>query len=215
MQRAARLSRDSPTRPLAERRTDGPQEHGAPADRFHSAWRLLRHPATAADATSMDEPQPADFKTLLRLIREIEIGLLTTLDGEHRFHMRPVQTLRCDEEGVLWFFTDLGSAKAEELRGDARVSVGYAHLVKRLYAAVEGRARIGRDRRKAAELWNALQYAWYPEGLDDPRLGVLEVRIERAEYWMSPGRARYALAAARATLTGEPATVGEDVKLSR
>ncbi|HEY2590769.1 MAG TPA: pyridoxamine 5'-phosphate oxidase family protein [Steroidobacteraceae bacterium] len=163
----------------------------------------------------MNEPQSADFNTLLRLIREIEIGLLTTLDGEHRFHTRPVQTLRCDDEGVLWFFTDVGSAKAEELRRDVRVSIGYAHLVKGLYAAVEGRARVRRDRRKAAELWNALQRAWYPGGFDDPRLGVLELRIERAEYWTTPGRASYALAAARATLTGEPATVGEDVKLPR
>ncbi len=163
----------------------------------------------------MDETQHVDFQTLLRLIREIEIGLLTTLDGEHRLHTRPVQTLRCDDEGVLWFFTDLGSAKAEELRSDARVSIGYAHLVKGLYVAVEGRARVGRDHRKASELWNALQRAWYPEGVDDPRLGVLEVRIERAEYWTTPGRASYAFAAARATLTGEPATVGEDVKLPR
>jgi general stress protein 26 len=156
----------------------------------------------------MDEPRNADFKTLLGLVREIEIGLLTTLDGEHRLHTRPVQTLRCDDDGVLWFFTDLGSPKAEELRTDARVSIGYAHLARGLYAAIEGRARVGRDRGKAAELWNALQRAWYPEGLDDPRLGVLEVHIERAQYWITPGRASYVLAAARALLSGTAATVG-------
>ena len=161
----------------------------------------------------MDKSQHAHFKTLLELIREIEIGLLTTLDVAHRFHTRPVQTLRADDDGVLWFFTDIGGTKAEEIRHDARVSVGYAHLPKRLYATVEGQARIERDRGKAAELWKPLQRAWYPEGLDDPRLGVLEVRIEQAEYWITPGRASYALAAARATLTGAPANVGEDVKV--
>lgn len=163
----------------------------------------------------MDKPQHADFKTLLELIREIEIGLLTTLDDAHRFHTRPIQTLRCDDAGVLWFFTDVGSTKAEEIRHDARVSIGYAHLAKGIYATVEGRARVGCDSGKAAELWKPLQRAWYPEGLADPRLGVLEVRIEQAEYWVTPGRASYALAAVRATLTGAPATVGEDVKLRR
>lgn len=163
----------------------------------------------------MDPSQNADFKALLGLIREIEIGLLTTLEGTRRFHTRPVQTLRCDDAGVLWFFTDLGSPKAKEVRGDARVSIGYAHLARGHYAVVDGQARIGRDRAKAAELWKPLQRAWYPKGLDDPRLGVLEVRIERAEYWITPGRASYALAAARARLTGTPATVGEDVKLRR
>lgn len=161
----------------------------------------------------MDIPQQADFKTLLELIREIEIGLLTTVDGAQRLHTRPVQTLRCDEDGVLWFFTDAGSAKAEELRRDPRVSIGYAHLAKGLYATVQGEGRIRRDRSKAAELWKPLQRAWYPQGLEDPRLAVLELRIEQAEYWITPGRASYALAAARAALTGEPATVGEDVKL--
>lgn len=163
----------------------------------------------------MNPTQHADLKSLLTVIREIEIGLLTTLDGEHRIHTRPVQTLRCDDDGVLWFFTDVGSAKAQELRSDARASIGYAHLARGLYAAVEGRARIGRDRARAAELWSPLQRAWYPEGLEDPRLGVLEVHIERAEYWTTPGRASYALAAAQAAVTGTPATVGEDVKLSR
>ena len=163
----------------------------------------------------MSETQQTELKSLLELIREIEIGLLTTLDGEHRLHTRPVQTLRCDANGVLWFFTDVGSSKAEEMRSDARVSIGYAHLATGRYAAVEGRARIGRDRGKAAELWSPLQRAWYPQGLDDPRLAVLEVHIERAEYWITPGRASYAVAATQAALTGVPATVGEDVKLSR
>jgi len=171
-------------------------------------------PLLAAEP-SMHEPQQPNFKTLVQLIREIEIGMLTTLDSERRFHTRPVQTLRCDDDGALWFFTDLTSAKADELRSDARVSIGYAHMAKGLYAAVEGCARVGRDPRKAAELWSPLQRAWYPEGLEDSRLGVLEVRIERAEYWTTPGRASYAIAAARATLTGAPATVGEDVKLPR
>lgn len=161
----------------------------------------------------MEPPQNTDFKALLGLIRDIEIGLLTTLDGAGRLHTRPVQTLRCDDEGVLWFFTDLGSAKADEVRSDARASIGYAHLAKGHYVAVEGQAHIGRDRAKAVELWRPLQRAWYPDGLDDPRLGILEVRIERAEYWTTPGRASYALAAARAALTGTPATIGEDVKV--
>jgi len=38
--------------------------------------------------------------------------------------------------------------------------------------------------------------------------------VERAEYWLAPGRSAYVVAAARAVLTGKPAgVVGENHKV--
>jgi general stress protein 26 len=71
-----------------------------------------------------------------------------------------------------------------------------------------------RDPRRARQLWTAGQRAYYPFGPKDPRLAILRVTIERAEYWRAPGRMSYVLAAARAMLTGTPAGVlGENVKI--
>ena len=47
-------------------------------------------------------------------------------------------------------------------------------------------ARITKDRAKAEELWNTFLLAWFPKGLDDPNLALLEVDVEKAEYWDSP-----------------------------
>lgn len=150
---------------------------------------------------------------LKELIESIRIGLLTTVDLDGALHTRPVETLRCDADGTLWFFTDHQSPKADELIHDGRVSVGYSEPGKRTYVVVSGRARILRDEALAAELWSFAQRAWYPKGLEDERLSILRVTLERAEYWETPGRAAYLLAAAAATLTGKPVMVARDHKL--
>jgi general stress protein 26 len=162
----------------------------------------------------MPPPEAGDFAKLGELIRDIGIALLTTVDEEGRFHTRPVQTLDFEANQVLWFFTDRGSPKADELRRDERVSLGYADPSKHTYAAVSGIATLVHDPAKARELWTLEQRAYYPEGPQDPRLALLRVQIERAEYWIAPGRISYLLAAARAALSGVPvAVIGENRKI--
>jgi len=157
----------------------------------------------------MAPPRDGDLKRLGELIQDIRIALLTTVDFEGGLHTRPVETLSYEPSGSLWFFTDWHSEKANELLQDVRTSVGYAHPTRNLYVAVSGSGRLRRDPVKAAQLWSASQRAWYPNGVEDERLAVLRVDIERAEYWIAPGRASYTLAAVKAWMTGEPVEAGE------
>ncbi len=162
----------------------------------------------------MADDAEADFEKLRHLIQEVKIALLTTVDIEGRLHTRPVQTLQQDRQGDLWFFTDWHSPKVGELRQDLRVGLGYADPGKHRYIAISGRGSLIRDPHKAAELWTTEQRAWYPHGPQDERLALLRVRIERAEYWIAPGRASYLVAAAKAAASGQPAEViGENHKL--
>jgi general stress protein 26 len=162
----------------------------------------------------MVHSEAGDFAKLRQLIRDIRIALLTTVDDEGRFHTRPIQTLEFEGDGVLWFFTDTGSPKADEVRRDVRVSLGYADPSSHTYAAVRGTGTVFQDADKARELWTIEQRAYYPDGPQDSRLALLRVQIERAEYWIAPGRVSYLLAAARAALTGVPAAViGENRKI--
>lgn len=155
-----------------------------------------------------------DLAELVRLIREIKIALLTTLDRDGQFHTRPVQTLRVEDDGTLWFFTDWSSPKVQELDRDTRVSVGFADPARNTYVALSGLGTLLRDSTKARALWSAEQRAFYPEGPDDPRLALLRVALHKAEYWIAPGRASYLIAAAQAGATGEPVGVlGENRKI--
>jgi general stress protein 26 len=155
-----------------------------------------------------------DLTELTRIIREIRIGLLTTIDREGHFHTRPVQTLKIEADATLWFFTDWSSPKVTELHHDVRVSLGYADLAKNVYVALSGEGNLIRDPQQAKELWSLEQRAYYPDGPDDERLALLRVAILHAEYWIAPGRTSYIVAAVRAGMTGIPAKIiGEDHKI--
>jgi len=160
--------------------------------------------------------QPGDLKKVNELIQSIRIALFTTVDHEGNFHTRPLQTMQVEPEGRLWFFTDWNSPKVDELEHDVRVSLGYANPSNNTYVAISGKGRLFRDREKAKQLWSIEQRAYYPEGPEDSRLALLQVQIERAEYWIAPGRLSYLVAAVEAVVTGKPAgVVGESRKLER
>jgi general stress protein 26 len=157
---------------------------------------------------------PGDFAKLGELIRDIRVALLTTVDRDGGFHTRPVQTLQVEADRTLWFFTDWSSPKVDELQHDVRVSLGYADPAKNVYVAVSGSGSLLRDLQKAKQLWSIEQRAYYPAGPEDERLALLRVVIERAEYWIAPGRTSYLVAAATAAVTGIPASViGENRKI--
>ena len=83
-----------------------------------------------------------------------------------------------------------------------------------MYVAVSGSGGLFRDNQKARQLWSIEQRAYYPEGPEDEHLALLRVLIERAEYWIAPGRTSYLVAAVAAAATGTPAgVIGENHKL--
>lgn len=156
---------------------------------------------------------PDQLTKVTAMIDRIKVGLLTTLDRHNYLHSRPVETLRADGDGALWFFTDWQTTKVDELEEDQQVSLSYVDPKRRTYVVVNGFGSLRSDPPRAQELWRASQRAFYPEGPTDSRLAVLRVRIERAEYWIAPGRLSYLAAAIKAALTGKPAgVIGENRK---
>jgi general stress protein 26 len=165
-------------------------------------------------SSNMSRASPGDLAKLCELIQIIRVALLTTVDREGGFHTRPVQTLDVEGDRTLWFFTDWSSPKVDELHHNVKVSLGYADPAKNAYAAVTGSGSLMRDSQKAKELWSVGQRAYYPEGPSDERLALLRVDIERAEYWIAPGRISYIVATVVAAVTGTPAgIVGENRKI--
>jgi general stress protein 26 len=166
------------------------------------------------EAAMNEHFKPGDLKKVNELIQDIHIALFTTVDSEGSFHTRPLQTLQVEPDGKLWFFTDWSSPKVDELEHDVRVCLGYADPSNNTYVAISGTGKLLRDPEKAKQLWRLEQRAYYPEGPEDPRLALLQVRIERAEYWIAPGRLSYLFAAAGAAVTGNPVgVIGENCKI--
>jgi general stress protein 26 len=158
----------------------------------------------------------ADLEKLADLIEESRIAMLTTVDTDGALRSRPIATLQLDAHGVLWFFTSASSPKIDEIEQHRQVNLSYVNPDAHDYVSISGTARTVRDRVKMRELWTPWVKPWFPRGLDDPDLVLLQVTIERAEYWDAPDSAAKRLfGLTRALATGNRRALGDNVKISR
>ena len=155
------------------------------------------------------------IKKLAAMIKDIEFAMLTTIEEDGSLCSRPMATQQVEFDGQLWFFTHASSPKVEEVAQDRNVNVSYANPDEQRYVSVSGKARLVRDQAKIRELWNPALKAWFPEGLDDPQLALLNITVERAEYWDSSQSAFVHLVGfVKAVATGEAYHPGENEKLN-
>lgn len=156
----------------------------------------------------------AGMQKLADLIYEAHIAMLTTEEPDGSLRSRPLATLQIDSEGKLWFFTALSSGKVGEIDQHRKVNLSYANTEKQSYVSVCGSARLFRDRDKMRELWTPWIEPWFPDGLDDPDLALLEITVSEAEYWDAPAsRAGRLLGLAKALTLGSTDQLGEHGKV--
>jgi general stress protein 26 len=164
----------------------------------------------------MKKEKQADpsMQKLADLIDETGIAMLTTEEPDGSLRSRPLATLQMDSAGKLWFFTALSSGKVGEIDQHRRVNLSYANVGKQDYVSVSGHARLFRDPEKMKELWTRWVEPWFPEGLDDPDLALLEVTVDDAEYWDAPAsKTERLFGLAKALSTGSTDQLGEHAKV--
>jgi general stress protein 26 len=156
-----------------------------------------------------------NLQKLQSLIEDIDFAMLTTVDQDGSLRARPMSTQKAEFNGELWFFTKIDSPKVEEIEKDQHVCAAYASPEKQHYVSMSGRANVTRDRAKMEELWSPELKAWFPEGLDDPQISLLHVKVEKAEYWDSPNSTIvHLIGLAKAAVTGEEYHPGENEKVN-
>ena len=158
-----------------------------------------------------------DHETLWDLIKDIKFGMLTHRHSNGMMHSSPLTTQNksLDENSTLYFFISRKSEMAGALGQDANVNVSYAHPGKDSYVSVSGKAVIAEDQAKKEELWSSFAKAWFPGGVNDPDLALLEVGIHKAEYWDVTESKMVQLAKmATAAVTGKQPQLGEHKELN-
>ena len=162
----------------------------------------------------MQDSREESIKKVNDLIKEVEIAMLTTIDGG-TLRSRPMQTQEAEFDGELWFFTNSDTHKTDEIEKDNRVNVSYASPVANTYVSVSGAASIVKDKEKIQELWNPILKAWFPNGLDDPTLCLLKVSVEQAEYWDATSSTIVQIVGfVKALVTGKRADGGDHGKVN-
>lgn len=151
---------------------------------------------------------------LWAMIKGIKVAMMTSWDGQE-MHSCPMHGVQKEFTGKLYFFTRLDSGKTEEIRRYDKINLAYADIDTNTYASVSGAGRINTDRALMEQFWNPMASAWFPKGLDDPDLALIEVEAQSAQYWDATSSSmRYLWQVASANLTGREPDMGENQKVS-
>jgi general stress protein 26 len=156
------------------------------------------------------------IQKLRELVKDIKIGMLTTVDADGTMYSRPMGINReIDADGTLWFFTYASSHKVAEVEQHHQVNVSFSEPSKQQYVSISGQCKLVRDRSLIQELWKPQLQAWFPKGIDEPDIALLKVDIEKAEYWDTPNSfIAHSIGLVKAIATGEKPSAGENEKLT-
>jgi hypothetical protein len=104
--------------------------------------------------------------------------------------------------------------KVAELDQHRKVNLSYVNSDKHDYVSVSGHARLLRDPDKMKQLWTPWVEPWFPNGVGDPDLALLEVTIDEAEYWDAPAsRMQRFFGLSKALASGDTTGLGEHGKV--
>jgi general stress protein 26 len=117
-----------------------------------------------------------------KLVNDINVCMFIT-NHPGKDHTRPMATIEVDGKGTLWFFTDIRSIKVEEVSADHTVHLVYAHPGRESYLDVWGNATVSTDKAAIKDKWSPIVKAWFPKGVDDPNLALLQVHPQDVYYW--------------------------------
>jgi len=148
-----------------------------------------------------------DREKLWDLIKDIKFAMITTRHANGHLHSRPMTTQNrdIDEDTSLWFFMSRHGGVVADIEREPAVSVAYADSDSDDYVSVSGQARVVEDMARKRQLWNKMTEAWFPKGVNDPDLALVQVGITHADYWEArDSKLTQLFKMAKAAVTGQP-----------
>jgi general stress protein 26 len=128
---------------------------------------------------------------------------------------RPLEARPDRDAGLIFFVTDIHSAKEAEIEVAPDVSLVFIDSGDKAYLSITGRASVIRDAEKTKAAWRKTDEVWWPGGPDDPDICLLRIEPRIAELWDGPASAAVtAFEFAKARLTGGEPKVGENRKVT-
>ena len=122
-------------------------------------------------------------------MRDIDFAILSTRTDNGALSGRPMSNNREVEfDGDSYFFTCEDKRTVADIERDANVGLAYQAKsgmlgLKPFFLALEGRARLIRDKAAFAEHWTKDLDAWFKQGVDTPGLVMIKVEAQRLHYW--------------------------------
>lgn len=156
------------------------------------------------------------IELLRKIVNDATAAFLVTRSGDG-LHGRPMATADVEDDfDTVWFACERDSAIAREVSQDGHVYLGYTNGSGSEWASINGFATLVDSREKIKELWKPIWKNWF-EGPEDPKIILIQVVPEHAEYWDSGSRAVQLLKFAVAAVSGKHLDEGEhgEIQLGR
>jgi general stress protein 26 len=155
----------------------------------------------------------ADIDRVWALIDDIPVAMVVTHDGlGQHMRARPMAMRPARTESAIYFLTDVDAPKADEIRRNETVCLALADNRNQKYVSITGQAEIIDDRDRVEEIWSVYDKAFWPDK-NDPRIRILRVTPESAEFWEGAGMVVTAVKLVAAIASGERMNVGANEKI--
>jgi general stress protein 26 len=155
-----------------------------------------------------------NFDRVWDVIEKVSVCMLTT-QSAGGLRARPLEARPDRDAGLIFFVTDIHSAKEAEIEVAPDVSLVFIDSGDKAYLSITGRASVIRDAEKTKAAWRKTDEVWWPGGPDDPDICLLRIEPRIAELWDGPASAAVtAFEFAKARLTGGEPKVGENRKVT-
>jgi general stress protein 26 len=156
-----------------------------------------------------------NIEILKTKIEDIRICLLTTISENDELSSRPMATAKVEEDGSIWFFTNEYALASKQISKENNVSLGYSDPSGNTYVTINGKAELVDDQVRKEAYFSVFVKAWFPDGLEDPRLILLKVTPDTAEYWdSSSSKIVVAFNLLKAVITGDQPDLGTHDKIN-
>lgn len=123
------------------------------------------------------------LEDLAERMREIDVAILSTRAENGAIAGRPMSNNgEVAYDGDSYYFTMGDTRTVADIERDPQVGLGFQgkHW---FYVAVEGRARLIRDKAQFEAHWSKDLELWFKDGIDTPGLVLVHVNAERVHWW--------------------------------
>jgi general stress protein 26 len=134
---------------------------------------------------NMADKDPYD--RIWEVMQEVRMAMVVTHSGDgDALRSRPMAARPEEDDNAIYFLTDVGAPKDQEIADNAEVCLSFADPKSQRYVSVTGTAEVRADPEIVARVWSAADKAFWSDA-QDQRIRVIRVTPDRGEYWEGPG----------------------------